>query len=378
MKILSPVNKPEEVIPLAEAGAEELYMGVLDSAWREKYTNVGSINRREWSVSNLTSYDELDQAVKDAHKMGAKVFLTLNALYTANQYEALRKNLEEVRKIPVDAIIVADPGLLLVLKETGWDREIHMSTGATVFNHRTAKFYHELGAHRIVIPRHHNVKEIAALAKEMDFMDRECFIFNSGCKNIDGFCTYHHGVNEILHKDSYKLPKKLGLDYAFLKTLRSLPPSISSKISRFCNLRSDSACLLSYDVKPEVLEGWTEEQSKNAKKWLESTFNLYSGLDPCGVCDIPELMEAGIISIKIVGRENPTYKKVMDVKFLKKMVDLWNKGGISMKEYVTEAKKTYKEVFGVSCKDWCYYPPTAANPRTYRRGTEDTEREKER
>ena len=155
MKILSPVSKPEEVIPLAEAGAEEFYMGVLDTAWRKKYTNVGSINRREWSVSNLSSYDDLNKAVSDAHKMGGRVYMTMNALYSAHQYEALLGNLEEIRKTEVDALIVADPGLLLLLKETGWNREIHMSTGATVFNHRTAKFYHEQGAHRIVFPRHH-------------------------------------------------------------------------------------------------------------------------------------------------------------------------------------------------------------------------------
>ena len=209
-----------------------------------------------------------------------------------------------------------------------------------------------------------NVKEIIALAKALDFIDRECFIFNSGCKNIDGFCTYHHGVNEILHKNAYTLPKKLGLDYAFLKTLRSLPASVSSKISRVCNLKSDSACLLSYKVTPEILDEWTPKQAENAKKWLESTFNLYSGLDPCGVCDIPELIDAGIMSIKIVGRENPTYKKLMDVKFIKQMVDLWKNNDISKQEYRREAMKAYKKVFGVSCKQWCYYPPTKANPRT--------------
>jgi len=363
MKILSPVNKPEEVIPLAEAGAEEFYMGVLDAAWRKKYTNVGSINRREWSTSNLNSYEELHSAVSDAHKMGARVFLTLNALYSAHQYESLKKNLEEIRKSEVDALICADPGLLLLLKETGWDREIHMSTGATVFNHRTARFYYEMGAQRIVFPRHHNVGEIVTLAQNIDFMDCECFIFNSGCKNIDGFCTYHHGVNEILHKSAYKLPKKLGLDYAFLKTLRTLPSAMSSKITRVCNLKSDSACLLSYNVKPEIKDGWTKDQAKRAKKWLESTFNLYSGLDPCGACDMPQLIDAGIISVKIVGRENPTYKKIMDVKYLKRMLDLWDKNDISRKEYRQEAVKIYREIFGAPCKEWCYYPPTVCNPR---------------
>ncbi|MCD4782930.1 MAG: U32 family peptidase [Candidatus Eremiobacteraeota bacterium] len=359
MKILSPLSKPDEVTPLVEAGAEEFYAGVLDTAWRKKYTNVGSINRREWSVSNLESYDDLDRVVRTAHKLGAKVYPPMNALYSAHQYESLNRNLEEMRKIPVDALIVADPGLLLTLKETGWDREIHISTGCTTFNHRTALFYSEFGATRIVIPRHQNITEMVRLAKSIDFMEKECFIFNSGCKNIDGFCTYHHGANEILHKGSYKLPKKLGLDYAFLKTLRRLPQCMAKKIARFCNLKSDSACLLNYKVTPHILKDWTPAQAGKAKKWLESTFNIYSGLDPCGVCAIPDLVEAGLVSIKIVGRENPTYKKVMDVKFLRRMLDLWEKNDMSRTEYKQEAKKAYKEVYDAPCQEWCYYPETS-------------------
>ncbi|MCE1246950.1 MAG: U32 family peptidase [Firmicutes bacterium] len=356
MKILSPINNPDEVTPLAEAGALEFYAGVLDTAWRQKYTNVGSINRREWSTSNLTSYDDLDRAVKDAHKAGAKLFLTLNALYTAHQYEALKKNLEQIMKIPVDAVIVADPGLLLTLKEMNWDKEIHMSTGATIFNHRSARFYHDLGATRVVIPRHNNLKEIAAMAEKIDFMEKECFIFNSGCKNIDGFCTYHHGVNEILHKDSYKLPKKLGLDYAFLKMLRTLPHAASCKLARACNFKTDSACLLSWNVKPEIVGSWSENQAKKAREWMESTFSLYSGLDPCGACALPAMKEAGIVSLKIVGRENPTYKKIRDVKYLNTMINILNNEKLSSEEYKKEAKKHYREVYGADCKEWCYFP----------------------
>lgn len=355
------MSSSKETIPLAEAGAEEFYAGVLNRSWRKKYTNVGSINRREWSVSNLDSYEELDQVVRDAHSVRAKVYLALNALYTKPQYPVLKENLENIMKIPVDALIVADLGMMLLLKEMGWDRELHISTGGTTFNHRTARFFHDtFGATRIVFPRHHNISEIVAMAKAIDFMERECFIFNSGCKNIDGFCTYHHGVNEILHKNVYKLPKKLGLDYIFLKTLRKLPRKIASGITRACNLKSDSACLLNWKVNPEITGDWSKQQAESAAKWFESTFNLWSGLDPCGVCALPDLEEAGIISVKIVGRENPTFKKLTDVRFLKKMIDLWENNDISRKEYEQEAKKTYREIFKTPCTNWCYYPVTQA------------------
>lgn len=357
MKILSPINKPSEVAPLADAGADEFYAGVLDTAWRRNYGNVGSPNRREWSVSNLCTFEELEEAVNAAHSLGKRLFLTMNALYTAPQYPLLKKELERIREIPVDALIVADPGLMLLLrKEMKWDVELHLSTGATAFNHGTARFYYQnFNTKRMVIPRQHNLEEIARLAKSIDFLDLECFIFNSGCKNIDGFCTYHHGVNEILHGGSYSLPKKLGLDYLFLKILRNLPQKTASSLCRACNIKSDSACLLNWDV--DAVSQWSDERKQKAVEWLESTFNIWSGLDPCGGCAIPALEEAGIKSLKIVGRENPTYKKIMDVKFLRRMLDFWtNSKHCSQEDYRAEAMKAYKEIFGAPCRQWCYYP----------------------
>jgi len=60
MKILAPLNSPREIRPLLEAGADEIYCGVLAREWKDRYTNVGSINRREWSTSNLNTYQELE------------------------------------------------------------------------------------------------------------------------------------------------------------------------------------------------------------------------------------------------------------------------------------------------------------------------------
>jgi collagenase-like PrtC family protease len=357
VKILSPINSALEVNPLVEAGAGELYAGVLEEGWRSKYTNVASPNRREWSVSNMGSYRELAQAVSLAHSLGAKVFLTMNALYTAPQYPRLRQEIEKARETGVDALIVADPGLMLLLRQEGWDGELHVSTGATVFNRAAARLYHEkMGASRLIIPRHHSLEEILGLARSIDFMELECFIFNSGCKNIDGFCTYHHGVNELLHGQGYSLPKKLGLDYAFLRLLRLLPPGMAKTIAGACSGRSDSACLLNWKVEPISMGDWDEARLKKAGEWIRSTFGLWSGLDPCGACAVPDLYDAGIKSLKIVGRENPTSKKIKDVRYLKRLVDLWSAGGITKDGFRGEAVRLYGEIFGAPCREWCYYP----------------------
>ncbi|MDQ7826778.1 MAG: U32 family peptidase [Candidatus Eremiobacteraeota bacterium] len=360
MKILSPARGPAEILPLIEAGAEELYVGVLASDWRKKYTNIASINRREWSSSNIESYEDLEEVVRIAHEHKARVFLALNALYTKPQYEQLLEHLDRIRAVPLDALIVADLGLLLTLKEMKWPTEIHISTGGTTFNSETARFYHEeFGAERIVLPRHHTADEIVHLAKTIDFMEVEAFIFNAGCKNIDGFCTYQHGTNEILHKGSWQLPKKFGIDQAFFKSLRALTPQMAVKFTRALGGSPDSACLLNYDIAIAKGSG-NKEEEEAAIKWLESTFNVYSGLDPCGACDLYRFHRAGVVSVKIVGRENPLWKKERDVRFLRGCLDHLVEKRPSQGDYEKFCREHYRKVIGSNCLDWCYYPRTGS------------------
>ena len=360
MKILSPINSPEEVESLARAGADEFYCGVMPQKWREGYTNVASPNRREWSISNLADHRQLARAVKAAHSMDCRIFLALNAFYTEGQYPGLYRELDELKKIPVDALIVADPGAMGLLRSRGWNREIHVSTGAVVLNSVTARLFHrQFGVTRVVLPRHLTIEEIETISEKLDFLHLECFVLNSGCKNMDGFCTYHHGVNEILHGSSYTLPKKLGLDYHLYRFLRCLPGDLPARLLEQLSGRSDSACLLNWDVKSSPRTGPhppAPQEMKAAARWVKSTFGLWSGLDPCGACAIPRLCRAGIKSLKIVGRENPTNKKLLDVKYLRKMLNLWESGTVKEADYPAVARREYQKNFGAPCREWCYYP----------------------
>ncbi|MCD6309246.1 MAG: U32 family peptidase, partial [Candidatus Eremiobacteraeota bacterium] len=142
MRIMAPVSSPKEVDALMEAGARELYCGVLSSRWSKDYTNIAPPNRREWTVSNLKDLHELQDVITLTHSWKGKVNFVLNALYTRNQYPQLCEFLEEIRPLKPDAIIIADIGLMLMIRQMRWDVDIHASTGCTVFNLEAAKFFH--------------------------------------------------------------------------------------------------------------------------------------------------------------------------------------------------------------------------------------------
>lgn len=355
MKILAPVNNPREVERIIQAGADEIYCGVLPHNWMGIYTNIASPNRREWRTANLTNFYELKEVVDIAHN-NIPVYLTLNALYTKKQYPLVFKQVEQSKKIGVDALIVADLGLLLSLKKIKMDLDIHISTGGTTFNSETAKFYAELGVSRIILPRDLNIQEMEQIIKCCPSLKFEVFILNSGCKNIDGFCTFQHGVNEILHGQLWNLPKRLNFDRHLLNVIRRLPRNLTQWLKADI-FGIDSACLLNYKISlTSAPIGIDKRQKQALLKNISFGFNLLSGVDTCGTCRLAEFEKMGVYGVKIVGRNYSTLKKLNDVRFLKTVLSYLATNQSDTKEFYTFVRMTFKQIYKMDCSDLCYYP----------------------
>lgn len=354
MRILSPVRNAEEVKAVSEAGADEVYCGFLPADWKGVYSNVASPNRREWKSANILGQASLEAVLQQAHQSGVRVFLALNALYTKEQYPLLLRQIDVFEKLKPDALIVADTGLLSFLRKKHPHIEIHVSTGGTVFNAAAALFYRDLGVKRIVFPRHIRIEEAARIVQQCPGVEFEMFVLNSGCKNIDGFCTFQHGIQELTRKGAWELPKKWHWDYFLLETLRMLPDRILKKI-RTNMFGIDSACLIDFSVAPAAGSSFKNDRARKAAlENIASSFHLYSGMDPCGACRIAEMKAIGISGIKIVGRNHLLTKKVKDVVFLKKALSLAGSGGTREGNEV-RIRALYKEIYHKDCKGLCYY-----------------------
>jgi collagenase-like PrtC family protease len=354
IRILSPVNGPHEVEAVIDAGAGEIYCGVMSGAWKKTYTNVASPNRREWASANMATFDDLGAVVDAAHGRNIPVFLTLNALYTEKQYPEVRAIVRESADRGVDALIIADMGVLLTVRDMGWSKEIHVSTGGTTFNDETVAFYRSLDACRVIIPRQNRIQEIMDIVAHNPGIDIETFIMNSGCLNIDGFCTHHHGTRELKRPLWWNIPKKLHADHYVLWLLKKLPNRLRSVISRPLSRTADSACLLDYQFDVASSVASPEEQMMLSQNLKRNT-GVFMGFDACGACALWDLERAGIASVKIVGRNNPTRKKIKDVRFLKTCLDQVPLLG-SPDEFADFVKREYRKVYGYSCGEWCYYP----------------------
>ena len=211
IKILSPVSCFDEVEDVIAAGADELYCGVLLEDWRNRYTVAASLNRRQEDNPTLgtsphfKNFEDLEKSTKVAHSHGVPVILTLNEhYYSQGQYPHLLSYVDKAREAGVDAFIIGDSAFMVSIRERGMEVPFHVSTAGTVFNSETAKFYQELGASRIILPRHLTMEEIASIASEVPDIELEAFILNSRCGNIDGLCTFQHGLADLFSDEKIK------------------------------------------------------------------------------------------------------------------------------------------------------------------------------
>lgn len=321
MKLLSPVDKVEEVEPLINAGANELYCGLLTEDWHNQYI-AGSINRRPGSGANFTTWGQLEECVSIAHSYTVPVFLTLNEhYYIEKQYPYIRDFIQRAENIGVDVIIIADLAVLLLLRQMKARVKIVISTGGTAFNSETVKFYQDLGASRIILPRHLTIGEICQIAGNVKGIELETFIFNSRCPNVDGFCTFHHGLAD----------KSIDLLYR-------------------------NACMLPYDVSVAVEDG-NEDMPAYVSLKRQRIWELVHVDDfPCGACALWDFKQLGVKSVKIVGRGNQTSRKLADVRFLKSLLDLLSQGP-AKQEFYDVARRRYQETYKRPCREYmCYYP----------------------
>lgn len=138
-EILAPVGDMTRLTYAIKYGADAVYLAYREYGMRAAAGNF--------------SLEEIKEAVKICHAENVKVYVTLNTFPTVSEMEKLPEFLKEMSKISPDAFIVADIGVMSLVKQYAPNIEIHVSTQANVTNAVTALMYASLGAKRVVLAR---------------------------------------------------------------------------------------------------------------------------------------------------------------------------------------------------------------------------------
>ncbi|MDO4883190.1 MAG: U32 family peptidase [Oscillospiraceae bacterium] len=272
------MNKPEILSP---AGDFECLQAALDFGADAVFLAGKMFGMR--SSSKNFDRDDLKKACDLAHSMGKKIHVTCNILPKNSELNALPSFLEFAQDIGVDALIIADPGVLEMAKRYAPKVAIHISTQAGVTNYATANALYNLGASRVVMAREVPLSDIAEIrAKTPKELEIECFVHGAMCVSFSGRCL------------------------------------ISSYLTGRDANHGDCAqpCRWKYHLYEEKREG----QFFPVEEFDGGTY-LYNSRDMCMIEHIPELVAAGVSSFKIEGRAKSSYYTAVTTNAYRHAVD---------------------------------------------------------
>ena len=277
-------KKPELLIPASSLevlktavifGADAVYIGGEAFGLRAKAKNF--------------TMDEMAQGIAFAHERGVKVYVTANILAHNDDLADARTYFEELKNMKPDApdaLIISDPGMFAIAKEVWPEVEIHVSTQANNTNYGTYLFWWQQGAKRVVSARELSLAEIKTIRDQIpEEMEIESFVHGAMCISYSGRCLLS---NYFTGRDANQ---------------------------GACT----HPCRWKYAVVEETRPGEYMPVYENER----GTY-IFNSKDLCMIEYIPELVEAGIDSLKIEGRMKTalyvatvarTYRKAIDDYF---------------------------------------------------------------
>lgn len=296
VELLVPAGSLEVLKVAVDYGADAVYIGGEAYGLRAKADNF--------------TIDEMKQAAAYAHKKGAKVYVTANIFAHNYDIEGMRAYFGKLKDTGIDAVLVSDPGIFLLAKETMPEMELHISTQANNTNYLTYDFWYKMGAKRVVTARELSLAEIRQIREHIpEDMEIESFMHGAMCISYSGRCllsSYFTG------RDANR-----------------------------------GACTHPCRWKYHIVEETRPGEYMPVEEDDRGTY-IFNSKDLCMIEHIPEMLDAGIDSFKIEGRMKTALYVATVARTYRKAIDDYlespEKYAANMEYYKTEiAKCTYRQ-----------------------------------
>ena len=174
IELLAPCGDMNKLKTAIHFGADAVYVG----------GNNYGLRRGAKNFSN----EQLKEAVDFVHANGKKLYVTCNIVAHNEDFEGLAEYLQYLDSIKVDAVIVSDPGIIMVAREVLKYTQIHLSTQANATNKHSVKFWADQGCSRIVLARELSIDEITEIKSHIGEVELEAFVHGAMCIAHSGRC----------------------------------------------------------------------------------------------------------------------------------------------------------------------------------------------
>ena len=268
-ELLIPASSLEVLKTAVLYGADAVYIGGEMYGLRAKARNF--------------SRQDMAEGIAYAHAHGVKVYVTANIVAHNDDLPGVEAYFHELKDLKADALIISDPGVFAIARRVCPEIQIHISTQANSSNYGTYRFWHDLGASRVVAARELTLEELKEIRANIpEDMEIEAFIHGAMCISHSGRCllsSYFTGRSANLGECTHP-------------------------------------CRWKYYVMEESRPGEYLPVEENDR----GTF-IFNSKDLCMIEHIPDVIDAGIDSLKIEGRMKTalyvaavarTYRKAID------------------------------------------------------------------
>ena len=324
MKIVAGLGSIDEYETFVKAGADEFFCGYVPFSWAEKYGVIHPLNRREVLFYNVQigSMSELQILKKMVDYYGKPVELTFNSIYyTGEQYPVIAEIITQCMAAGFENFIIADPALILYLRQQKINCGIHLSGETAEVNRGMLEQMLPFGIRRVIFHRKNSLEDMQSCIKEADFPhEYEAFILNELCHFSGAFCNSLH-CDELTHL--CRVPYELG------------------------NLHKKEET----DAAQKDVAETDRIQGKEGKGLPLDEDGYLTGSTGCGLCALYRMKQVGITHLKLVGRGNYTDFMEKDIRQLRKVLDILENSD-SEAQY---QKKMKASLFPDGCSQNCYY-----------------------
>ena len=277
VELLLPAGNIEKLDYAINYGADAVYLGMVDFSLR-------SMRKGE-----IITAENLKNAVELAHSYGKKVHMTLNIYAFNEDIDNLYKTLDIIKDAKPDAVIVSDFGILNVIKRELPEIALHISTQANTLNYEAVKYWRDFGAKRVILARELSIEQIRTIREKVPDIELESFVHGSQCVSFSGRCLLSdymtNGERQANHGGCAQ------------------------------------PCRWSYKLLEETRPGEYFEIVQN-----ERGTHILSPKDLALINYIPQLIEAGVDSLKVEGRTKSLYYVSAVAKTYRKAIDNYYSG----------------------------------------------------
>ena len=268
-ELLAPAGDLEKLKIACAYGADAVYFGGTSFSLRAGAGNL--------------SLEEMEEGIRHAHALGVRCYLTVN-IYPHNEDLAeLESYLTSLKGLALDGILVSDPGALMMIRRILPEVELHLSTQANLTNYLTAKFWYDQGVRRVVTARELSIEEIRELRKNVpEDMEVEAFVHGAMCISYSGRCLLsNYMVGRDANRGECAHPCRW--QYALMEQQRP---------GEYFPIEEDG----------------------------RGTY-IMNSKDLCMIEHLPDLLDAGVTSLKIEGRMKSIYYLAVVVGAYRKALD---------------------------------------------------------